>query len=55
MHAQDPSWLQFRFSVGAPNAEEKFQKAIEEAKQESKRAKEYPVLYVSLTEYYQLH
>ncbi|KAF9443862.1 hypothetical protein P691DRAFT_712655, partial [Macrolepiota fuliginosa MF-IS2] len=41
----DASWRQFRFNVGAPDAEAKFQGAVEEAQQQDARAKEFPVLY----------
>ncbi|KAI0350812.1 hypothetical protein OH77DRAFT_1570284 [Trametes cingulata] len=41
----DPTWRQFRFSVGAPDAEAKFRRAVEQAKQENSRAHEYPALY----------
>ncbi|KAJ3560459.1 hypothetical protein NP233_g10827 [Leucocoprinus birnbaumii] len=41
----DKSWRQFRFNVGAPDAEAKFTQAVEQAQAEDKRAREYPVLY----------
>ncbi|KAI0367123.1 hypothetical protein BV20DRAFT_1091315 [Pilatotrama ljubarskyi] len=41
----DPTWRQFRFSAGAPDAEAKFRKALQKAKQENSRAREYPALY----------
>ncbi|KAI8977714.1 hypothetical protein BD414DRAFT_516981 [Trametes punicea] len=42
----DPIWRQFRFSVGAPDAEAKFRKAVQLAKTENSRAHEFPSLYV---------
>jgi hypothetical protein len=44
----DPTWRQFRFSVGAPDAEAKFQAAIKEAQQVDKNANQFPHLYVCL-------
>ncbi|KAI0628025.1 hypothetical protein C8Q77DRAFT_1151557 [Trametes polyzona] len=41
----DPSWHQFRFSVGAPDAEAKFRKAVAFAQQENPRARQFPSLY----------
>ncbi|CAK5263224.1 unnamed protein product [Mycena citricolor] len=41
----DPSWRQFRFSVGAPDAEAKFQKALSHATATDHNAKKYPSLY----------
>lgn len=41
----DPVWRQFRFSVGAPSAEAKFQKALKMAKETDGNAKKYPSLY----------
>ncbi|KAI0824358.1 hypothetical protein BC628DRAFT_1379076 [Trametes gibbosa] len=41
----DPLWKQFRFSVGAPDAEAKFRKAVREAQDEYTRAREFPSLY----------
>ncbi|KAI0668099.1 hypothetical protein C8Q78DRAFT_1099205 [Trametes maxima] len=41
----DPAWRQFRFSVGAPDAEAKFRMAVQSAKQENVRAREFPSLY----------
>ncbi|OSC99575.1 hypothetical protein PYCCODRAFT_1446686 [Trametes coccinea BRFM310] len=41
----DPTWRQFRFSVGAPHAEAKFRKAVESAKLKNPRAREFPTLY----------
>ncbi|KZT30052.1 hypothetical protein NEOLEDRAFT_302770 [Neolentinus lepideus HHB14362 ss-1] len=38
-------WRQFRFSVGAPDAEAKFKTALEEAKRQSPHAVAYPSLY----------
>ncbi|KAI0750412.1 hypothetical protein C8Q74DRAFT_1309949 [Fomes fomentarius] len=40
-----PEWKQFRFSVGAPDAEAKFRKAIDEARRVSSRIDQYPSLY----------
>ncbi|KAF7436633.1 hypothetical protein PC9H_003466 [Pleurotus ostreatus] len=41
----DPSWRQFRFSVGAPDAEAKFKTAIHAAQGRCKNAKKFPTLY----------
>ncbi|KAJ3717151.1 hypothetical protein C8R42DRAFT_724779 [Lentinula raphanica] len=41
----DNSWKQYRFSVGAPDAEAKFKAAIEESKAKDKNAWKYPSLY----------
>ncbi|KAF7329967.1 UBIQUITIN-CONJUGAT-2 domain-containing protein [Mycena kentingensis (nom. inval.)] len=41
----DPVWRQFRFSVGAPDAEAKFQTALDMAKSSDANAKKYPSLY----------
>ncbi|KAJ7127952.1 hypothetical protein C8R44DRAFT_979448 [Mycena epipterygia] len=41
----DSAWRQFRFSVGAPNAEAKFQKALKQATETDANAKKYPSLY----------
>ncbi|KAJ7626463.1 hypothetical protein B0H17DRAFT_1024399 [Mycena rosella] len=41
----DAAWRQFRFSVGAPNAEAKFQKAVKVATETDINAKKYPSLY----------
>ncbi|KAF8797821.1 hypothetical protein BYT27DRAFT_7204023 [Phlegmacium glaucopus] len=41
----DPSWRQFRLTVGAPDAEAKFKTAINEAVQSNANAKVYPVIY----------
>ncbi|KAJ6632300.1 hypothetical protein B0H10DRAFT_1865630 [Mycena sp. CBHHK59/15] len=41
----DPAWRQFRFSVGAPDAEAKFQTALSDAKKSDVNAKKYPSLY----------
>ncbi|TFK51185.1 hypothetical protein OE88DRAFT_1658981 [Heliocybe sulcata] len=38
-------WRQFRFSVGAPDAEAKFKTALEEAKKTSQNTAMYPSLY----------
>ena len=44
----DPSWTQFRLTVGAPDAEAKFKKAIEAAGKFDVNAVVYPVLYVRI-------
>ena len=44
----DPSWTQFRLTVGAPDAEAKFKKAIDEAGKTEVNAMVYPVLYVRI-------
>ncbi|KAF8151436.1 hypothetical protein B0H34DRAFT_727589 [Crassisporium funariophilum] len=41
----DPTWRQFRLSVGAPDAEAKFKGAIEEATRTDSNARNYPVIY----------
>ncbi|KAH9929262.1 uncharacterized protein B0H18DRAFT_1084285 [Fomitopsis serialis] len=41
----DPSWRQFRFSVGAPDAEAKFQSALAEVQQTDANSVKYPSLY----------
>ncbi|KAJ4466482.1 hypothetical protein C8J55DRAFT_527332 [Lentinula edodes] len=38
-------WRQYRFSVGAPDAEAKFNAAVEESKTRNQNAKMYPSLY----------
>ncbi|KAI0708751.1 hypothetical protein C8T65DRAFT_649990 [Cerioporus squamosus] len=38
-------WKQFRFSVGAPDAEAKYRQAVERAQAENPRARQYPSLY----------
>jgi ubiquitin-conjugating enzyme E2 Q len=40
------SWRQFRFNVGAPDAEAKFKDAVEQAQQKHVNAREFPILYV---------
>ena len=40
-------WKQFRFGVGAPDAEVKFANALKEAQAEDANSKVYPSLYVS--------
>ena len=42
----DPNYRQFRFSVGAPEAETKFKQAVQGAQQISHNAMQYPSLYV---------
>ena len=41
-----PEWRQFRFSVGAPDAEAKFRVAVQTAQEENAKARQYPSLYV---------
>ncbi|KAG5647979.1 hypothetical protein DXG03_007013 [Asterophora parasitica] len=41
----DPGWRQFRFSVGSPDAEAKFQAAVNEAQKKNPNARIYPSLY----------
>ncbi|KAJ3823174.1 hypothetical protein F5880DRAFT_1613100 [Lentinula raphanica] len=41
----DNSWKQYRFSVGAPDAEAKFKAAVEESKAKDSNARKYPSLY----------
>ncbi|CAA7264437.1 unnamed protein product [Cyclocybe aegerita] len=41
----DPTWRQFRMTVGAPDAEARFKAALEQAKEESTNAQKYPVIY----------
>ncbi|KAJ7120629.1 hypothetical protein C8R43DRAFT_1151577 [Mycena crocata] len=41
----DPAWRQFRFSVGTPDAEAMFQKAVKSATETDANAKKYPSLY----------
>ncbi|KAJ6451098.1 hypothetical protein C8R47DRAFT_1221896 [Mycena vitilis] len=43
--AADTAWRQFRFSVGAPDAESKFQKALQDATKTDGNARKYPSLY----------
>ena len=45
----DSSWRQYRLTVGAPDAEDKFKKAVDSAKTTSANAKKYPIIYVSST------
>ena len=42
----DSNYRQFRFSVGAPEAETKFKQAVQSAQQISPNAMKYPSLYV---------
>lgn len=44
----DPAWRQFRFTIGAPDAEAKFKVAIKQAQQEDKNAVQYPSIYVGI-------
>lgn len=48
MPNSDPSWRQFRLTVGAPDAEAKFKTAINTAIQTDNNAKAYPVIYVRI-------
>ena len=41
-------WRQFRFSVGAPDAEARFRTAVEDAKARNENARSFPSLYVRL-------
>ncbi|KZW01474.1 hypothetical protein EXIGLDRAFT_717897 [Exidia glandulosa HHB12029] len=45
VHGIDRTWRQFRFSVGAPDAEARFKANVEAAVKEDKNAKKYPSLY----------
>jgi ubiquitin-conjugating enzyme E2 Q len=40
----DPTWRQFRFAIGAPDAEAKFQVAVAEAQKTDTNARKYPGL-----------
>lgn len=42
-------WRQFRFSIGAPDAEAKFKKAVADAQNWDLNAIDYPSLYVRYT------
>lgn len=42
----DSGWRQFRFTIGAPDAEAKFKAAVAEAQQTDINARMYPSLYV---------
>jgi hypothetical protein len=42
----DSNYRQFRFSVGAPEAETKFKQAVQNAQQTNRNALDYPSLYV---------
>ena len=44
--AVDSSYKQFRFSVGAPEAETKFKQAVQSAQKTNRNAVQYPSLYV---------
>ena len=44
---QDPVWRQFRFTLGAPDAEYKYKKEVERAQENDANARLYPSLYVS--------
>ncbi|TDL29181.1 hypothetical protein BD410DRAFT_817396 [Rickenella mellea] len=41
----DPEWCQFRFSVGAPDAEARFKDAILQAQTDNENAKRFPSIY----------
>ncbi|KAF9461901.1 hypothetical protein BDZ94DRAFT_1262434 [Collybia nuda] len=45
VHGLDPAWRQFRFSVGAPDAEAKFKASVRESQATDKNAQQYPSLY----------
>ena len=42
----DPTWRQFRFSVGAPDAEAKFKGSVNEVQADNANAKKFPTLFV---------
>jgi ubiquitin-conjugating enzyme E2 Q len=42
----DPAWRQFRFTIGAPDAEARFKAAVTEAQKTDANARKYPGLYV---------
>lgn len=42
----DPDWRQFRFTVGAPDAEAKYKSATLDAQRTNENAKKYPSLFV---------
>ncbi|KAH9475092.1 Ubiquitin-conjugating enzyme E2Q-like protein 1 [Psilocybe cubensis] len=42
----DPSWRQFRLTVGAPEAEAKFKEALQQAATEDPNVRTYPVIYI---------
>ena len=44
----DSNWRQFRFSVGAPDAEAKYKTALQEVQKVNANAQKYPSLYVRL-------
>jgi hypothetical protein len=44
----DPAWKQFRFRVGAPEAEAKFNRAVADAQNVNSNARKYPSLYVRI-------
>lgn len=46
VHNIDKTWRQFRFSVGAPDAEARFKANVDAAVKEDKNAKKFPSLYV---------
>lgn len=46
---QGSSWMQFRFTVGAPSAEAQFASEREQACAQDANARQYPSLYVSVT------
>ncbi|KIY71906.1 hypothetical protein CYLTODRAFT_389638 [Cylindrobasidium torrendii FP15055 ss-10] len=41
----DPSWKQFRFTVGAPDMEARFKGAADDAKKRDQNARKFPTLY----------
>ena len=42
----DPDWRQFRFTIGAPDAEARFKASVAEAQKTDVNARKYPGLYV---------
>jgi hypothetical protein len=42
----DPAWRQFRFTIGAPDAEARFKASVAEAQKTDANARKYPGLYV---------
>ena len=42
----DSTWRQFRFTIGAPDAEARFKAAVVEAQKTDANARKYPGLYV---------
>jgi hypothetical protein len=46
----DPAYKQYRFSIGSPDLEARFQKALQAAQAQDVHTRNYPVLYVCLVE-----